>query len=94
MAENTIKSDFLNRVVEVTKELSEMVESATDGKHRGIVILAAEEFDEKITANVCGVSGRGKEIGAALHNFATQSTSSEIFKDVAIAVIIELLKKN
>ena len=92
MAEN-IKSDFLNRFVEVTKELSEMVESATDGKHRGIVILAAEEVDERMTANVCGISGRSKEIAAALHNFATQSASAEIFKDVAAAIVFESLKK-
>lgn len=95
MVENINNSDFLNRVVEVTKELSEMIGSATDGKHRAIVILGAEEVDEKMTANVCGINGRGKEIGAALHNFATQRASAEIFKDVATAVVFEsILKKN
>lgn len=97
MVENINKSDFHNRVVEVIKELSELAESAQkqDGKHRAIVILAAEEVDEKMMTNVCCINGRGKEIGSALHNFATQPASAEIFKDVATAVVFEsILKKN
>lgn len=42
MAESILKSDFLNKATEVAKELSTMIESAQDGKHRAIIILAAE----------------------------------------------------
>ncbi|MCM1440662.1 MAG: hypothetical protein NC131_15905 [Roseburia sp.] len=83
MEEKIINSDFLNRVVEVTKELSSLIENATDGKHRGIVILAAEEVNEQSSANVVGISGRKKEVCSALHDFATQSATSDIFKRVA-----------
>jgi len=95
MAENIINSDFLNRVVEVTKELSGMIESATDGKHRGIVILAAEEVNEQSSANVVGISGRSKEIASALHDFATQPSTADMFKRVATGVAFEsILKKH
>ena len=49
-----------------------MIESAQDGKHRAIIILAAEEVTEDSSANVIGISGRTKEAMSALHDFATQ----------------------
>ncbi len=94
MAENIINSDFLNRVVEVTKELSKMIESASDGKHRGIVILAAKEVNEESSANTIGVCGRSKEIASALHDFATQPSSANLFKRVAIGVSFENILKH
>lgn len=97
MAENTIKSDFHERVVEVIKELSELVQNAKekDGKHRAIVILASEEVDEKISANAIGICGRDKEVCSVLHDFAKQPATAEIFKRVATGVALEsILNKN
>lgn len=97
MVENINKSDFHNRVVEALKELSELAESAQkqDGKHRAIVILAAEEVDESTSANAIGICGRGKELHEVLHDFATQPATAKIFKRVATSVAVEsILKKN
>lgn len=89
MAEDIINSDFLNRVVEVTKELSKMIESASDGKHRAIVILAAEEVNEKSSANAISICGRSKEAISALHDFATQPATKELFRLVATKIAID-----
>jgi len=96
MAEN-IKSDFHTRVVEIAKELSDLVESekTKDGKHRAIVILASEEVDEKTSANAIGIAGRSKEIIAVLHDFATQPSTAKLFKKVATGIVLEsILKEN
>ena len=96
MAEN-IKRDFHTRVVEIAKELSDLIESekAKDGKHRAIVILASEEVDEKTSANAIGIIGRSKEIIAVLHDFAKQPTTAELFKSVATEVVLKsILNQN
>lgn len=86
MAEDIIKSDFLKRVEEVSKEFSELVEKAKekDGKHRAIVILASEEVDNKATANIISICGRGQEAFSALHDFAKQPTTSKLFKKSSV----------
>lgn len=97
MAESIIKSDFHERVVEVIKELSELIEKSKekDGKHRAIVILASEEVDENSTANAIGICGREKEVFSALHDFAKQPSTAGIFKRVASFVALEsILNKN
>lgn len=91
MAESVLKSDFLNKATEVAKELSAMIESAQDGKHRAIIVLAAEEVAENSSANVIGISGRSKEAASALHDFATQSPTKWLFRRVATHVALENL---
>lgn len=92
MAEN-INSDFITRVSEVAKELSQLISEATDGKNRGIVILATEEVSESTSKNIVGMCGRQKEIVSALHDFAHQPATSEMFKRVAIATALENISK-
>ena len=89
MAESILKSDFLNKATEVVKELSAMIESAQDGKHRAIIILAAEEVTEHSSANVIGISGRHKEALSALHDFATQPQTKGVFRHVAMSVALD-----
>lgn len=86
MAESILKSDFLNKATEVAKELSAMIESAEDGKHRAIIILAAEVVTEDSSANIIRISGRHKEVVSALHDFATQPQTRKVFERVAMSV--------
>lgn len=89
MTESILKSDFLNKATAVAKELSAMIESAQDGKCRAIIVLAAEEVTEDSSANVIGISGRSKEAMSALHDFATQPQTKDLFSRVATYVALE-----
>lgn len=94
MEEKILTSDFLNRATEVCKEITEMIEKATDGKNRGIVILAAEQVNGSSSMNVIGVAGNGKEVFSALHDFATQPQTAGLFRAVSSKVAIETILKH
>lgn len=94
MAETIINSDFLNKVVDAAKELSAIAESATDGKNRAIIILAAEEVSETASANIVSICGRQKEAISALHDFATQPQTADVFKKVAFNVAMSNIIKH
>lgn len=94
MEEKIFTSDFLNKSREVCQELTEMIEKSSDGKKRGIVILAAEEVNDNSSMNVIGVAGDGKSIFSALHDFATQPQTSGIFRSVSNQTVLDIILKH
>ncbi len=66
---------------------------ALTGKHGAIAILAAEEVNENCSANAIALCGRSKEAIAALHDFATQPATKEVFRIVATKIAIDNFNK-
>lgn len=75
MEKNFEKGEFLTKVEDFAKSMSEMT-SECEGVKRGLIVLAVEKVnDESGTKSIITVSGNGEKLAELVAEFATKDAT-------------------
>lgn len=94
MEKNFEKCEFLTKMEDFAKSMSEMT-SEREGVKRGLIVLAVEKVDgESDTKSIITVSGNSEKLAELIANFATQdSTKPIVSQGLKLAAMKTILEK-